>query len=177
MRHWHAYKGEISLIWILWKSVYWCIQYHNTLASLKMGPNFSLPEGWYSVFLIFMSDQIYISDQSERCKLVSTLFCYLQCILYQAGPIHISPKQMRWYYQPVNQVPVSQKRFRSNFKFDKNTFVYIFSHINLITKKFYTFWESTGVLECAKFLCDWISFMWTIDKTNWIEFWIRLNNI
>ena len=46
---------------------------------------------------------------------------------------------------------------------------FVFSHIYLITKKFCTFQDSCAVLECVKFLWNWISNLKTV-ATNFIKF-------
>ena len=78
---------------------------------------------------------------------------------------------MQW----IELVPASINRFLLNIQFYQNTFIYIFSFIYPITKKFCTFQVSIAVLEYASFFCDWISCLWTIAKNNFIEFRIRSN--
>ena len=58
----------------------------------------------------------------------------------------------------------------SNFKFDLDMFVYMCSHINLITRKFCTYQHSCAVLVCAKFCCDWMIHLQTTAMTIFIKF-------
>ena len=58
----------------------------------------------------------------------------------------------------------------SNFKFDLDMFVYIFSHINPITRKFCTYQDSCAVLVCAKFRCDQVTHLQTTAMTTFIKF-------
>ena len=74
-----------------------------------------------------------------------------------------------------HQMPTPIKRFWLNFKFDQNTFVYIFSRINLITYKFCTFQDSTAVLEYAKFplWLDQFSLNYSEDNFHRIRIWLN----
>ena len=55
-----------------------------------------------------------------------------------------------------------------NSKFCQNMSAYNSFHFCPITTKFCTYQDSTAVLVCAKFCCDWVSLLWAmVVKISW----------
>ena len=68
-------------------------------------------------------------------------------------------------------------KFESNFNFYQNMLVCIFPHSSPITTKFCTYQDSSAVLVCAKFCCDWIFYFCIIPIRISIKFENQLESV
>ena len=128
---------------------------HNFLINIHNRHHISCSRGQVIRCLLWMEILICVLP-------LPWLWCRHSCVLVNMWDkcrwsIFLENTHKRHSIAHLATIPL--KRFWSNFKFDQNTFVYIFSYIYPITKTFSTSQDSIAVLECAKFVCDWILFL------------------